>query len=514
MYDPNSFRSEEHLRRARAQIRTHAVKITKQRLKGVRRVPLRDVTFVSHRHNADLEVECPCGCRERSVARHVFSSTQPSKALLLSYDTHILPKFMAFQVDAPQEVGVPVWTEPCVDIVVKSPRDSLAGLSIFAYAAEYDHRAQSLGTSNAAYTEAITALRKCIQRNDPEDITSIMFSVVMLGIWESLSSLRLATPPKLIHQNAGIDLIRLYGSRVLENNAVRHLAQTLLSRYIWAAYLPTAIHMTAEPDLPKGLYSYNHREALPQLEELAASVAQLRFIAKDAWTGIYDLAIAGKGQTDRLIRRAMKVNSNLDHWERMLPLSYQPRAITDISCIDISIRQVGMYRDLCEIYPSHEKAQNYNRWRTLKLYCLITLLLIQRDLVDESTIKSIRYILDRICACVPFQVGNLSMAARVNPIFPPILMGGHNPCKFTNRHGDAITYTYETHTSTAQRRGDMLMLETLSATLQTLGHPNFSKMQDVMSLLKISPADDIEQQVGWIGSQLQRALDLRCKQPF
>lgn len=514
-YYSETFLNEEHQNSARAQIREHAVKVTSRKPKVVvnrskrRTRPQALRTLIpDHGHKrVEEDIDNLGSCKRGTNLKDLVPLFQPSRGLALDRASHVLPRFFSQQVDTPHEVGFPVWTEPFVDLLVRSPPDSLVGLSLSALAAEYDHPAQNPELNQAVYSKAISALRVSIQGNQSTAMEAIMCSVILLGVWEGLVAMRNSTTVRVIHQNAGIELLRSYGNRVLKNATTRHMAQTLLARYIWACYLPLAPQMTEAVDLPSGLYAYTYRAGIPPLEELASNVASLRYAAKDFWVGVYNPVAVNEERRNELANLAVSVDSQLEYWQNMLPLSFQPRRVHDIRSIDHSIRRAGMYKDLCDIYPSHEKAQNYNRWRILKLFCLVTIVLIKRESVAFGIVRSIRGLLDRICASVPFHLGNLGSGTLSDLKFPPIIQG----LEFTNRHGHKVIYTDSHHAWDARSRTDLLMLEILSFTMLAFGYPNSSKMQEILQLLHVSPSDDLEGQIEWIIGQLQRAVSLRSR---
>lgn len=517
-YDPQSFESEEHLRQVRAQIRTHAVKVTRRSKAFAaprhRRALTRAPTSASYRWVTEDEANNRYDRKKRSSTFDKILLVNSSMALHLKYEDHILPRFFAEQVDQPFEIGCPMWTEPFVQLLVESPDDSLVRQSLIAFAAEYDYRAQYYRLSEAAYQQAISTLRKVIQHKKSESMEAILCSVLLLAIWESIHALRNSTAPRLIHHTAGLELIRFYGNRVLETAIARHMASGLLTMHIWTYWLPLAPRLTDTKDFPNFLYAYTYRENQPLVDELAVMVAKLRYLARDVWNNNQAGEVISQERMAELMSAAESVNAKLNHWQQMLPSSYYPRAVTDIRSVDSSVRQAGMYKNLCDVYVSHEKAHRYNKWRTLKLYCLMTMALIKQNSVEPDIIDSIRYHLDRVCASIPFTIGNLGPSTSGEELaFPPVPTGPDNHAKFVNRHGDFVTYTRASHASEAQHSGDVYVLGGLSDVLPTLGWPDQSKMQEISHLLRRSPSDDIGDQIQWVVAQFYRVIMLRGKIP-
>lgn len=124
-----------------------------------------------------------------------------------------------------------------------------------------------------------------------------------------------------------------------------------------------------------------------------------------------------KLQTQKLqhiIDQAIMIERSLASWYSSLPLAWYPVRVSTNESFPESIITAGVYKQLCDVYPSISIAGTFNKYRfsllRLKLVILnclsqqpktLTTLRKQADLMNN-----IQILADDVCASVPFHLGD------------------------------------------------------------------------------------------------------------
>ena len=116
---------------------------------------------------------------------------------------------------------------------------------------------------------------------------------------------------------------------------------------------------------------------------------------------------------------AADLDARLAKWPLSVPPSWHPIGVPILSCVDPSIRAVGLYSASCDIYPSVSIVGLWNWYRTLRIATIKIIVTCQKALMQEEGRETPRYsshtqveivqrLVDEFCASVPFHLGNRS----------------------------------------------------------------------------------------------------------
>lgn len=116
----------------------------------------------------------------------------------------------------------------------------------------------------------------------------------------------------------------------------------------------------------------------------------------------------------QLIDRAAVIEKTLASWYATLPLVWYPTRISITKDFPQSILAAGLYKQLCDVYPSISIAGTFNkyRWSLLRIKAITVNCLTQqaRSLTTMNkhahTLNQMQLLADDICASVPYHLGD------------------------------------------------------------------------------------------------------------
>ena len=202
----------------------------------------------------------------------------------------------------------------------------------------------------------------------------------------------------------------------------------------------------------------------------------------------------------------------LDGWQNGLPASWLWLGIATES-VHYSIRAVGLYNGLCDVYASSAVAHSNNIWRVLKIlvhriikHCLrnIDRASPARYAVSEEEVDvQIQSSLDEICASVPFHLGSRTTISlpHEHQEYPPVPQWLRASAQYVDGFGQPTSMTDVDHVRTAAAVGGWFAMAPLAVIMRyaepagasTINHPKR------LEPLKMRPG-----QYEWIVGQMKR----------
>ena len=171
-----------------------------------------------------------------------------------------------------------------------------------------------------------------------------------------------------------------------------------------------------------------------------------------------------------LLERSLKLNSRLDNWRLSLPPSWQPYRTEDAdSAMHYSIRAVGLYNGLCDIYASCSIAHVHNSFRASKIMVLRLIDHAVRQLdgalptygiSGAEASAEIQSLADDICATVPFFLGSRTTFTlpHEHAEYPPVPQELKDTARYLDSTGQPTDMTDHDHARMAAATGGWLML--------------------------------------------------------
>ena len=171
-----------------------------------------------------------------------------------------------------------------------------------------------------------------------------------------------------------------------------------------------------------------------------------------------------------LLDRSLKLNNRLDEWRSSLPLSWQPYRTEDAdSALHYSIRAVGLYNGLCDIYASCSIAHVHNSFRAAKIMVLRLIDHAVRQLDEASptyaigegaVIAEIQNLADDICATAPFFLGSRTAFTlpHEHAEYPPIPEELRDAARYLDSTGQPTDMTEHDHARMAAATGGWFLI--------------------------------------------------------
>lgn len=278
------------------------------------------------------------------------------------------------------------------------------------------------GNSRKSWAKAVAATRNAIFDPELAQSDELLAAIFMLDFYEVLNRryVNNVEDPDL-HQKAAMAIVQARGSENFSTDLSRRLFSALRSKYIYthlqsrrAIDVTDEIFTSRPTDAPEWPTSRLDRVMV----HLANVLADIEIYSKRSMS--YDAVRIDpdddESSAEDILQECFRINRLMQEWRETIPTSWHPYRITDSEKIHHSIRAVGLYNDLCDVYSSHTVAQMMNFWRTMKITVLRLIKHLSRlasvqymleHVPTEAEIdEEIQQLADEICACVPFHLGS------------------------------------------------------------------------------------------------------------
>lgn len=438
-------------------------------------------------------------------------------------------------VNLPRESQSNIFVEHIVPLWNQAPEDSPLKLATAATAANILQLWRMQGPDTAfarnKYGQTLVALRQAFSDPDAFNSDEILGTMFMLDFYESLNRRYEHAMDNDIHPKAAMALVSSRGRNTFQSETSRRLFTALRARYILFN-----LQAKRKIDLDEELMAEDPEFDLPaaKLDLILADLANMMYSGRHLFEPGNVPLSAGSGwpvvggvpaqSTDpvdyemtfeTLLSYLLEINLRLNAWLQSLPESWQPYRIPDASeTLHYSIRAVGLYNGLCDVYTSTATAHSNNGWRSSKILVLRLIKHCTKHLDPDSPSKSImadntidaqiQTHVDDICASVPFHIGSRTTFSlpHEHQEYPPVPPHVRAAANYVDSSGQRTMMNDNDHMKTAAAMGGWFVLTPLTATMR-YALP-FPKGTLINTSLRLEPISLRPGQLEWIIGQVKR----------
>ncbi|KAJ5710963.1 hypothetical protein N7488_005119 [Penicillium malachiteum] len=262
------------------------------------------------------------------------------------------------------------------------------------------------------FTQALPKIRAALLSNGDDEYDSILMSILNMSTYEEFVAIKEWEIPMRAHLKGAIAFINTRRQKLLESPSSSTLHQAIqtqiikISRGLQTPMVPTPeiwpIPQCETPPSPRII-----------LSSVAAEVVNLR----QSWEELQS-EISDETQISSILDKATQIDAKLLSWTYCVPEDWNPIPATTIP---ESVRNAGLYHNLCDCYTDMWIASTWNTYRECRillqcimLRCLHQLPSEKIDATREATMQStIQKLADDICASVPYFLGNQTESVRM-----------------------------------------------------------------------------------------------------
>ena len=335
-------------------------------------------------------------------------------------------------VNLPREAQSNIFLEHVLPLWSQASEDSPLKFAISATAANLVQLWRPQGPESklarSKYGQALTALRNSLSDPDAFNSDEILGTMFMLDFYESLNRRYEHATDNDAHPKAAMALVSSRGRNTFQSDTSQRLFTALRARYILFN-----LQAKRRVDLDKELMQEDPECDLPaaKLDLILADLANTMHSGRHLFEPGNVPLSAGSGfpvvgglpaqshddmdygiTFEVLLSYLLDINMRLNAWLQNLPESWQPHRIPNASeTLHYSIRAIGLYNGLCDVYTSTATAHSSNGWRSSKILVLRLIKHCTKHLPPNSPSKSImadntidsqiQTHVDDICASVP-----------------------------------------------------------------------------------------------------------------
>lgn len=439
-------------------------------------------------------------------------------------------------MDVPREKSGNMLIENILPIYSKAPDDSPVRHATNAVAANMFEMWQLRGPdtqfARRMYFRALNSLSNGLTEPDLGSNTDyILTSIFMLDFYEQLTHRIQKQANGDMHLKAALTLMKDKGKAGFSSEASSKIFTALRSRYILFN-----LEAGKRVEIENEFLRLNEHDGSPnsKIHLLMAKVANLvydnRLIlhpdqyvkTSKQWPAFFSAFNALN--FDAILQECLLLNAALDEWNSELPASWRPYRSVSPESIHHSIRAVGLYNGLCDVYASIAIAQTHNSWRSLKImvlslvrHCLTYLPPSPRDegfVTVGDADEQIQEIVDDVCASVPYHLGSRTNITQPHERaeYPPVPIALHEAATYCDSDGRPTVMTEQDHIRSAAATGGWNLVGNLGLILRysrprrpepvvdhALGHGMQSPINEGLEPLNLRKG-----QVQWMFGQVKR----------
>jgi Fungal Zn(2)-Cys(6) binuclear cluster domain len=385
--------------------------------------------------------------------------------------------------------------------------------------------------ARAKYGKALTSLRQSFE--DPNNFNSdeTLGTMFMLDFYESLNRRFQHATDIDVHQKAAMALLQSRGRASFKTETSRRLFTALRARYILFN-----LQAKRKVDLPDELLQEDNEIDFPgeKLDLIVADLANLMYegrhlleSGKDPFSAGSSFPVAGglpshspeptrnEVTLEALLSYLLEINLRLNGWRQSLPPGWAAHRIPNASqSLHHSIRAVGLYNGLCDVYASTGTAHSHNGWRSTKVlvlrlinHCLHNLdpsSPLAHIMPDPTIALEIQGLVDGICASVPFHLGSRTTLAlpHEHHEYPPVPAHVRAAANYVDSTGRPTSMSDNDHIRSAAAIGGWFVLTPLTAMMR-YAQPS-PQNRPVNTTTRLAPLVLRPGQVEWITGQVRR----------
>lgn len=378
------------------------------------------------------------------------------------------------------------------------------------------------GSSRKSWAKAVAATRNAIFDPKLAQSDELLAAIFMLDFYEGLNRryVNMLEDPDL-HQKAAIAIIQARGPDNLATDVSRRLFTALRSKFIFS-HLQARKAIDVNDELltsqPIELCEFPTSRLDRVMVDLANLLSDLEGYSKQTMS--FDAlrldsdGLADTSPAEALLQECFRINRSMNEWRDAVPDSWQPFRITDPEEIHYSIRAVGLYNGLCDVYSSHTVAQMMNFWRTMKITALRLIkhlswlvgvqFMLEHVPTDAEIDEEIQTLADEICACVPFHLGSRTTVSYPHEPqrYPAVPTWLRDSADYIDSMGRPTILTDADHARTAASAGGWFLLTPLTTLMEY--HRPFPLTLGADERSTLEPITLRHGQLRWITAQCRR----------
>ena len=398
--------------------------------------------------------------------------------------------FFANYVNVPRERKSNIFVEHILPIYKQAPADSPLKMATTAVATNISEMWKMKGPdsdfSRKTYSKAVTSLRNSFADPQFADNTDfVLSSIFMLDFYEALSRRFKQSPEMDIHLKAAMALMQQKAKDGFVTETSRRIFTALRGRYILFN-----LQARKKVELSNELLFIDENNSLPaaKLDLIMARLANLLYDSRNiVRVAAHPFTPAPRSDEEMsdgdmnyelLLLRSLEINSALDEWQEDLPWSWQPIRNTALESIHYSIRAVGLYNGLCDVYSSTSVSHAYNGWRSNKILVMRLIRHCLQHLPPSPAFadyitpaeadEHIQASVDDICASVPFVLGSRTWITlpHEHAEYPPVPIELRESADYVDSAGQQTTMSDQDHSRAAASIGGWFVLTPLTVVLR------------------------------------------------
>ena len=287
--------------------------------------------------------------------------------------------------DIPREAQSNIFIEHILPLWKQAPETSPLRLAASATASNilglWRMQGPEAGFSQAQYGKALVALRQAFQDPNAFNDDEVLGSMFMLDFFESVNRRYQQATDVDVHQRAAMALVKARGRESFKTETSRRLFTALRARYI-----VFNLQARRRVDLDDAMLQEDPDIDLPGekldliLADLANTMHEGRHLLEPAGVPLsagsafpmvggapaHNFESSDETMTfETLLSYLLELNLRLNGWHASLPLGWARHRIPNArETLHYSIRAIGLYHDLCDVYSSMAVAHAHNGWRT------------------------------------------------------------------------------------------------------------------------------------------------------
>ena len=449
----------------------------------------------------------PCSMEDSDPT---FNFTDEDLAILIHPSRDVVAESLGYfftnYVNTPRDPSTNIFIEHILPMYLNTPIDSALSDAIHAVAMNitsmWMKRWVDSYHAREAYGKAVTHLKTLLEDPVQCKTDETLATVFMLDFYDSLNQRFVQFVDTGTHQQGAVVLLKHRGEDNFKTPLSQRLFNAMRSRHINYA-LQAGRKVVLDPSLLT-----DETAVLPsaKLDLLNVDLADLHVLARG---GPEAANLSLHGFYEAVMERSLVLEKKLQAWRETLPKSWQPVPIP-ASQLHPSIREAGLYLDMCDVYSSLAVSHVNNAARSSHVGTLRLIALCLRGLkhigatpnpeIETYVAMRTQEIVDRFCASIPFHLGNRTSITfpHEHREYPQIPTELRRLANYVDPFGNEVEMTMEDHARAAAAIGGWFIMTPLAGFLKApaMREP---EVQPGPLMRVLRPG-----QLEWIRGQMQR----------
>ncbi|KAJ5288628.1 hypothetical protein N7478_001658 [Penicillium angulare] len=281
---------------------------------------------------------------------------------------------------------------------------STLAVAFFTLAA-WTGQEQLLKASQRYFMEALPKIRVALLSNDDNEYNDILMSIMMMSTYEEFVAMKDWEAPMKAHLRGAIALINSRKTKAIEgpsSSTLHQAVQTQIIKTTRGLEMP----MVPTPEV----WPLAQTKSAPSPRIFLSLAASEIVTLRQLWEQMRSERPT-ESEVLSVLNKATQIDTSLVSWKYWVPSNWNPVAA---SIIPQSVRDAGLYNNLCDCYADMWIASTWNTYRDCRILVQSIMLKCLRLLPPEAqngnrvaaVQSTIQKLADEICASVPFFLGS------------------------------------------------------------------------------------------------------------